>query len=396
MMLQTLLTLVLCIFGATESETITARQINVDGFGDRTNQYAWSMITFNNSLYIGTLNVKNGVIGIEAFSVGKLFETNGAQIYKGNVLNNGTYSWQCVLSKGNGNHWNFGVRNLKVVNNYLYGVTGNYMTGFELWQTNDGINWKIIISNGFDNRDNDSGRGLIAYKNYLYIGVNNGQTGGKIYRRQLQTDGDFVMGSEWEIITNNGFDDPSNIWFSGFAEYIGYLYVGTFNRDGMQLFRSINGTYFENIFINGNGDKNDWNAMKLYVFQSRLYIGTMNIVNGASLWRNVDDDGKVFETVFTSGNTDRYNSYVWQMVEYNDRLYVGTLNIDNNLEFILYSSSNPGYDPWVIETGDAFGNPYQYGLRTMDVYENKLIIGTATNQYNDSCQVYEATSITLR
>ena len=42
-----------------ETDTLTGiQQINEDGFGTEANKYSFSMAVFNDSLYVGTLNIK--------------------------------------------------------------------------------------------------------------------------------------------------------------------------------------------------------------------------------------------------------------------------------------------------------------------------------------------------
>ena len=49
------------------------------------------------------------------------------------------------------------------------------------------------------------------------------------------------------------------------------------------------------------GITGDTAVMELIVHKDRLYIGTMNFFQGASLWVNTDEYGTNFSTVFTEG-----------------------------------------------------------------------------------------------
>ena len=94
---------------------------------DITNKYAWSMETFKGSIYIGTLNSLNES-GVSGMIFGIPFKTYGAQIFQGNIsqitsTNDTVWQWNKVLSDGNGNINNFGVRNLYAYGDYLFGVT---------------------------------------------------------------------------------------------------------------------------------------------------------------------------------------------------------------------------------------------------------------------------------
>merc|ERR1712176_1249650 len=138
--------------------------------------------------------------------------------------------------------------------------------------------------------------------------------------------------------------------------------------------------------------------MKLYVYNDRLYVGTMNFFKGASLWVNDDEDGLDFVPVFVEGNGNSFNAYVWQMEEYNGRLYIGTFDMDGLISdffatgFDLFSSKEAlaSSNDWLTETTTAFGNRGQYGLRSMAVIDGKLMIGSATAGADTACIVFEA------
>ena len=79
------------------------------------------------------------------------------------------------------------------------------------------------------------------------------------------------------------------------------------------------------------------------------------------------------------------------MQGFNDRLYVGTFKTEG--EFDLFSAAEPGVDDWIIETNDAFGNLYHYGIRSMTIFRGNLMIGDATAGVDEACKVYEATPV---
>ncbi|MCP3944050.1 MAG: hypothetical protein GY710_21580 [Desulfobacteraceae bacterium] len=371
------------------TQTLSVNQVNEDGFGDSTNQYAWSMESFKGSLYVGTLNHTHATPGMELFFLGFPVKSNGTQIHKGTRDVDGTWAWEKILSDGNGNSDNYGIRKLKVIGDYMYGAVANHVDGFELWRTFDGVNWEVVVDKGLGNPDNTSGRGLSAHDGYLYLGVENRKSGAQIWRRAIADDGDFMENSEWEQVVSAGLGNTSNYWFSDFVEYNGWLYCGTLNLSGMELWRTADGVNFEKIFDKGNGVQSNTAAMKLYVYKDKLYVGTMNFIQGASLYVNTNTAGTRFEPLFTQGNGHRNNSYVWYMKAFNDRLYVGTFKSFG--EFDLFSAKDPGMNDWTAETIDAFGNAGQYGIRTMAVYQDKLMIGTATAKNDEACKIFEAT-----
>eukprot|EP01084_Bolivina_argentea_P223477 378107_1 len=131
----------------------------------------------------------------------------------------------------------------------------------------------------------------------------------------------------------------------------------------------MNGTHYQKIFGQNAVDL-DIAVMKLYVYKDRLYVGTMNLIGGASLY--VMDINDELMPIFKNGNGDRRNQYVWYMQGYSGRLYIGTLKTRKGA-FDLYSSTDPESEELIVETDDGFGNEGQYGVRSMVVYQGKLM-----------------------
>lgn len=172
------------------------------------------------------------------------------------------------------------------------------------------------------------------------------------------------------------------------------MYAGTLNLEGAQLWRTEDGEKYDKVFDVGNGDATNTAIMDLTVYDGKLYVGTMNFFSGAQLFSNKDRDGLEFELLFEGGNGDSQNAYVWYMCEFNDRLYVATFKTSG--EFDLFSAEEPAADiEWTIETNDAFGNQYQYGVRSMIVYDDVMLIGSATARGPEATQIYQCTPKTV-
>lgn len=378
------------------TQNLAVRTIEDGGFGCKTNLYSWSMESFKDQLYIGTLNIKGKALGMNLFLFGQPVFTSGGQVHRGTRASDGTWTWETVLSEGLTTKKNYGIRKLITIGDYLYGVTGNHETGFEVLQTSDGDTWTSVNEPGFGNVKNTSGRGMASFKGYLYIGVENRSEGAQVWRHKIETDGSLSTDSDWEQVLENGIDDDNNTWFSDFLVYNDgdeeYMYSGTLNREnGGQLWRT-NGDFWENIFREGNGNPSDTALMKLVLFNNRIYIGTMNFEEGASLLVSEDERATSFKTLFTKGNGNRNNVYMWYMIGFESRLYVGTFHQFGREEFDLFSSADPETDGFIVETDDAFGlAKNMYGIRSMTVFNNTLIIGGASN--NKPTKVFEATAI---
>ena len=173
------------------------------------------------------------------------------------------------------------------------------------------------------------------------------------------------------------------------------MYAGTLNPFGFGLVRTSDGVTYDDVITGGNGAIGNSAAMDLYVYDGELYIGTMNFFVGTSLFRTADDDtdGTKFEAVYVYGNGNSNNKYTWYMQEYNNRLYVGTFKLSG--QFDLFSKADPT-DPdedWVYETTTGFDNEHHYGVRSMTLFEGRLIIGDATAQVPNALKVYEAVAV---
>lgn len=378
-----------------KTTNLQARPLIENGWGDRNNMYAWTMETFNGKLYVGSLNIKGGSLGMNLFMFNYRVFTNGAEVHEGTRDEKGNWSWRRVLSGGLSCGQNYGVRKLITVGDYLYGVTANNVRGFDVIRTTgDGSAWETVMSGGFGTKNNISGRGMIQYDGYLYIGTANFVDGAEIWRHSLLENGDLDSDSEWENVVRGGNGDVDNKWFSDMVEYNGYIYVGTLNYGddvGADLVRSSNGVDWEYVIREGNGIGTDKAFMKLYVYKDHLYIGTMNFKEGASLLVSTDVNATEFTHLFTKGNGNEKNVYMWYIQEFKSRLFIGTFNAFGTQEFDLFSHEDPSdYTPFTIETRDGFANNV-YGIRSMVVMDDHLIIGGASN--NEPAHVWEAEDV---
>lgn len=377
-----------------ETETLSVKTITENGFGVENNLYAFSMETFKGNLFVSTMNLRFNFFELFLFFMSlPLWFSDGAEVFKGTRnANDGDWTMEKVLEKGLSTEMNFGIRKLRAVGDCMYAVTVNHNTNFEVLRTYDGTEWASVSEPGFGEPGNTSGRGLVDFKGHLYVGTENRYRGGaQIWRHALDDEsGDLTKDGVWELVASGGIDTSFNVWFSDFAEFHDYLYVGTNNLLGAELYRSSDGVTWERLFCRGNGARLNISIMKLYVYQDRLYLGTMNFLQGASLLVSRADSDTDFSSVFTKGNGYWRNVYMWYIIEYENRLYVGTFN-QMLTTFMLFSAEDPLNDEFVLETDNAFCSKIgYYGIRSMVVFEDKLMIGSAGWE---PFKVFEATSL---
>jgi hypothetical protein len=212
------------------------------------------------------------------------------------------------------------------------------------------------------------------------------------------------------------------------------LFLGTVNYIlGASLFVSIDGTNFLPVILFGNGDDRLSYVWSMQEYMGRLYIGTFqrpNLRNLLDLPSDFDLDvtsvdlldpeqvetymsfledlGGSFDTPALPGITN--NLLDLDNLDLGD-LDPGNLDLDEVVEsgeFTLFSVDlSPDFffslvklaqgNPLVTvdtETLDSFGSCYQYGVRTMSVYNDKLILGSAGASSKGGTLVFEATART--
>lgn len=283
---------------------------------------------------------------------------------------------------------------------YLYSGTFNPRDGLEVWRTSDPINgtWEPLIykdgegifSSGFGNKNNHAAYSAAILNNWLYIGTMNWRNGCEIWR----TDGviwEKIVGSECNISNgfgddNKGFERDIYAWeMKVFQDNVSnqlFLYVGTFNLAGCELWRTSDGTNWT-CLVGKTGELNrgfkiakfplrthNYGVRRLEVFNNSLFIGTASVppfglrtngknrflINvllesmgtGCEIWRF--DGSKLkciigrklsFDKNKHSGFGDWTNAYVWSLRAFDNHLFAGTWNPGRFLINISFQLSYP-------------------------------------------------------
>jgi len=203
----------------------------------------------------------------------------------------------------------------------------------------------------------------------------------------------------------NGFGDSSN-WAADMIVFQEKLYVGTWQSPykGCEVW-CYDGSQWDCVVGRGGtgnnaygfGDVHNMAIASMEVFNSKLYVGTMNFnwgINGfCQVWRT--GDGVNWEKVVDRGFRDEgagsgvRNAYAWRMVKDNNQLlYVGTFNIPIGNDMYrgcqLWKSDTGDLNDWDKvplpgDTGNGFGERQNYGIRGLVKYGSSLYVGTATS-----------------
>ena len=240
---------------------------------------------------------------------------------------------------------------------------------------------------------------------------------------------------QWEPVTDFAFGDLSNKSVHELCAWGDYLYAGTLNHEGFQLWRSrCEGEppyEWEQVLTRGawRGPENQ-GVLSMCPFKGSLYIGTgiqgggidkANKIGPAAAevirlnedlsWdlivgepRDTPDGRKEPLSGRHAGFDNFFNGYIWRMCEHEGWLYASTFEwsawlgyvkqsrwpgafasllayvtpktmFDNGAGFDLYRS-NDGVN-WVPVTTNGMGNPYNMGLRTLESTPYGLFLGTA-------------------
>ncbi|MEN6463851.1 MAG: hypothetical protein ABFD62_01595 [Syntrophaceae bacterium] len=352
------------------------------GFGDNMNRYAWAMSVFKGRLYVGTWNaqldylalfqlIQSGELPSNPLEAIGVVKSEGAEIWR----YDGKLKWTKVYKAAPADA---GFRIMLVYKGYLYSGTLNSTTGASLFRSKDGSCWEKLGGGPLANADNTSIRTLLEYRGLLYVGTENNKTGGELWA---------FDGRNWEL--KQTFTDPS---VAELCEFKGKLYMGTWNfNDTFHFFQSPDGCNFTDVtpVFAGSADLHNLGVMKLIVFQKQFYLGTVNYQDGFTLLRTkTPGNPNGWEVLTTNGFNDKDNSYTWSMLEFRGTLYLGTFNsgIYGGIYAPLFIpldgraqlwASDHGND-WVKLVNDGFDR-FNYGFRNMVVYNNQLVIGTASD-----------------
>jgi len=244
------------------------------GFGDPTNGEVFRLIEFNNQIYASTWSYTSA---------------HGTEIWRSS--SGDSLSWGQVVSDGfNSDSDNIGVLSFEVHNGYLYAGTYNWITGAEVWRTNNGTTWSQVNTDGFGDQYNSTAT-LEEFSGYLYAGTynynNSDNPGSELWRCQT------CDGTDWtEVTSAKGFGDTENRQISSLVVLNNTLYAFTDNHTtGIEVWRSNNGTDWEQVNIDGFGDSLNYDPYwdnSTTVFNDALFVGTRNDGHGGEVWVYLD------------------------------------------------------------------------------------------------------------
>ena len=300
----------------------------------------------------------------------------------------------------------------------------------------DGYRFQPVTGYSFGGSKATTYRTLVQFKGQIFTSPT-GRQGGKPNTPEnpivLTTRDPAREG--WLPASSPGFGDPNNLTIFEMIIYSGHLYAGTLNAaKGFQIWKTDavgSPPYRWMPVIRDGAFRGSLNegVLSMVVFRGDLFVGSCIQNGGYDVTYNVgpappeiirihpDDSwdlivGEPRSTPvgpryplsgFGPGFGNVFNGYFWRFAEFEGSLYVGTLDLSVMLPYVVTEetsfpgrivellgrenlmSFNAGFDMfrssdginWAPVTTNGFGNPYNFGLRTLVGTPYGLFAGTA-------------------
>jgi hypothetical protein len=273
-----------------------------------------------------------------------------------------------VGETGFGDANNVEVKSMAVFKGYLNTGNKNASTGTEVWRTADGLTWEQANTDGFGDVNNMNVFALVPFGDHLYAATDNstmgGGTGGEVWRT--------ADGTTWDQVNTDGFGDANNIVAWTMAVFTDTLYVGTLNlANGAEIWRSTDGTTWEQANTDGFGDANNERAASMTVFDGYLYVGTKNSATGSEIWRTADG------TSWTQANSDGFgsaaNDRTYALAPFGGYLYAGTRNRSTGGQLWRTADGTT----WESVITDGFGDTDNDTINVLAALGDDFYAGTA-------------------
>ncbi|PYT11445.1 MAG: hypothetical protein DMF51_15530 [Acidobacteria bacterium] len=335
---------------------------------------------------------------------------------------------------------------------YVSAMSSSKAPGALILRSVDGVDFQPVTEPGMGDRGISSYRALVGFKGRLFAAP---AGSGRMWSNAVATvvlECRDPLSRRWIPVTEPGFGDPTSAGVFELAVFDGHLYAGVSNPfTGIQVWKTDaegNPPYRWTQVLTGGAGRGKLNqaVMSMFPFKGALYVGTGIRRGGydrefktgpaAGELIRIDAEDRWELIVGQERRTPRgdvqpvsglgpgfdnpFNGYIWCMAEYDGCLYVGTYDSSIFLWWIdpgrvprgahtrmrligpqKIVEREAGFDLWRSPDGvrwfevsrDGFGNPYNYGVRTLLGSKSGLIVGTA-NPFGPEVAVRTATGWT--
>lgn len=319
---------------------------------------------------------------------------------------------------------------------YTIPSCGSFGVGPVMLRCGDGEDFEQITEQGMGLGDPNitSVRSMVVFKGRLFMtpAGSRGFDPNVSYHARILCTEDPSTG-KWEAVNETCFGDPTNYGIYDMCVCGNHLYAGTMNiRDGCQLWKTDGEGRppfrWTKVFDRG-ADRGLYNqgVVSVAAFGENVYLGTGIQNGGYDRVNNIGPDaGEVirvypddtWDLVVGQPRTTRYGlksptsglgpgfdnrfaGYIWRMAQHDGAFYVGTFDSTSMLPFAkLDDDAKRIFDPatmeqflaqrggcelwrtvdgndWVPVTRNGFGNPCNWGIRTIVSSPYGLFVGTA-------------------
>ncbi len=319
---------------------------------------------------------------------------------------------------------------------YTIPSCGSFGIGPVMLRSGDGEQFEQITEQGMGLGDPNitSVRSMVVFKGRLYMtpaGSRGFDPNVSYHARILCTDD--PASCQWKAVNETCFGDPTNYGVYDMCVCGDHLYAGTMNiRDGCQLWKTDGEGplpfRWTKVFDRG-ADRGLYNqgVVSVAAFGENVYLGTGIQNGGYDRVNNIGPDAGEVIRVYPDDTWDlvvgqprmtryglklptsglgpgfdnRFAGYIWRMAQHNGAFYVGTFDstsmlpyakLDKNAKLIFDTATMEQFvaqrggcelwrtvdgDDWVPVTRNGFGNPFNWGIRTIVSSPYGLFVGTA-------------------
>ena len=335
-------------------------QSNLNGFANPYRDWIWALEPFGNYLYASPTSTDNY-----------------AQLWR---ISDST-GWNQV-EFGEPGMWL--IADMVEFNNKLYAATYSE-TGAGIWRSDDGLVWNKVYA-GNVNLDNYSGFwNLAIFNNAIYAASDYSSSHGT--RIIKSSTGD--MGS-WNPATTDGFGVPTNLVVIASQVHNGCLYMGTWNNDGAQLWRTCNGTEWERVDNNSFGDTTNYDVSAIDSFNNKLYVSTgyNSDFTGAQLYSCVICDGSDWSHIVDNGMGNPHNNGRANLISLGGWLYWAIWNWNEEGMTVWRTKDGQNWQQIGFDGLGDVNNDGTAGDNTSAIYNDRLYIGTHNRENGGEIWVY--------
>jgi len=220
------------------------------------------------------------------------------------------------------------------------------------------LHWIQSGADGFGDANNTASIWYGELSGYLYVGTQNAN-GGQLYRSP--------SGYNWYKSGADGFGSTTNLAIAPGATFGGALYAGTQNVAGGEVWSTSDGAVWAPMATTGFGDANNTFIMPMAVMGDSIYATTFNQVTGCEIWTSAD--GSSWGQANADGFWDVNNIEAYGSMVFGGYLYIGTRNQVTGGE--IWRS--PDGTTWTQANTDGFGDinnvdAYPFAVFGTDIY----------------------------